>query len=319
MLARWFDRSGIGQYLAPDENAAKVRPVTENDEGRAPLWQLLAPDPNFVSKQPPPVGAFPPHLQQQQDGQTKQVLCEHCNQWTRVGPGTPSTTTTTTTTTSNTNGVNQTTPQRQQTPNDLFKTPSPQDGTTTTTASAAVVDPITADLHARVLSAAKNTALSFTSPKKFTEGRDQVFRICSNPNPINTKIAKRLRKALTNDPALLTARSVRLGVSCPDGYTPFHAACMANQLEAINIILDVAKEIGEPPIHELLLDRDYQGRCALTIASEAGHTDIVQHLLPLYVKEVPSTTRRRRRMVVMMLLWSVLPSTYLVGHRWVVL
>eukprot|EP00531_Pseudo-nitzschia_arenysensis_P009678 CAMPEP_0116147886 /NCGR_PEP_ID=MMETSP0329-20121206/18021_1 /TAXON_ID=697910 /ORGANISM="Pseudo-nitzschia arenysensis, Strain B593" /LENGTH=706 /DNA_ID=CAMNT_0003643899 /DNA_START=98 /DNA_END=2218 /DNA_ORIENTATION=+ len=60
MLARWFDRSGIGQLLAPDPDAA---PVSENDECRSDVWQYLAPDDNFSDPKAPPSEIFPPQIQ----------------------------------------------------------------------------------------------------------------------------------------------------------------------------------------------------------------------------------------------------------------
>mmetsp|Transcript_3098 Transcript_3098/g.8402 ORF Transcript_3098/g.8402 Transcript_3098/m.8402 type:complete len:692 (+) Transcript_3098:343-2418(+) len=57
MLARWFDRSGIGQLLAPDPNAD---PVSENDEPHSAVWQFLAPDDNFGPPRAPPPEVFPP-------------------------------------------------------------------------------------------------------------------------------------------------------------------------------------------------------------------------------------------------------------------
>jgi len=59
MLARWFDRSGIGQMLAPDPDAA---PVSENDECRSVVWQFLAPDDNFAPPKAPPREIFPPRI-----------------------------------------------------------------------------------------------------------------------------------------------------------------------------------------------------------------------------------------------------------------
>ena len=37
MLARWFDRSGIGQFVAPDSEAESV---SENDESSSHFWNL---------------------------------------------------------------------------------------------------------------------------------------------------------------------------------------------------------------------------------------------------------------------------------------
>lgn len=59
MLARWFDRSGIGQVLAPD---AEATPVSENDESRSAVWQFLAPDDKFAPSKAPPPEVFPPAI-----------------------------------------------------------------------------------------------------------------------------------------------------------------------------------------------------------------------------------------------------------------
>jgi serine/threonine protein phosphatase PrpC len=282
MLARWFDRSNIGQILAPDENATKVRPVTENDEGRAPLWQLLAPDPNFTSKPPPPppLGSF-----QVSVGKSHQVLCVHCNRWT---PTTP----TATASTPVPQTPNQPPPSNDTafTPAVMFHTPSP----------SLMMSPME-DVQQRVLSAAKDTAKSSTKPKKYRDARDQVFRICSNHNKLNEKVAKRLKKTLKKDPSLILARSRGLGVSCPDGNTPLMACAMANQVDAANIVLEaaeVASTTMEHPkaaqaLRELHLHRDLEGRCALSIASETGSVDMVQVLLPFYDIPLPSVRNER--------------------------
>ncbi len=88
MLARWFDRSGIGQFLAPDERVAQQSPP---DEARSEIWQILAPDPNFVPPQSPvPVA-------------NGQVQCQTCGALT--------------------NAAN--TPAKKTTPETPFMTPSP--------------------------------------------------------------------------------------------------------------------------------------------------------------------------------------------------
>jgi serine/threonine protein phosphatase PrpC len=272
MLARWFDRSGIGQFLAPDEKAAKVRPFSENDEAKAPLWQILAPDPNFAPKQAPPAGVFPPHP----DGDVTQVLCIHCNQWTPVGPETPKATNKTAS--SSKRGQS---PQRpvQSVGEAIFHTPSPNELQSFPSSVQNGTDPFMADVNQRVLSAAKDTASSFLSPKKYRDDRDFVFRSCTNVVNLKDRVAKKFREKLVNDPTLLRARSTLLGISCLDGFTPLHGAAYAGHVQAAKIILDAAAEANVKDLH---LDRDLQGRCALSIAAEAGAIEMVQFLLPLY-------------------------------------
>lgn len=283
MLARWLNRNGIGQFLAPDENAAQDPPP---DEARADIWQILAPDPKFAPPQPPPAEIFA--------GEGRQVLCSHCNRWTSVdGPRYSSPV--------------KSPPSRQPEPNDrvsgadnnggnngssrsMFFTPSPTkpypDRPISSDGGLALPDPVQSDVNRLVLDAAKETALSAFSPPQVQQTRDKLFRLCASINPLSDKLLKRISKTLTKDPTLLKARSSGLGQVCPDGCTVLMAAAYADHVAAAKIILEVAASTKTEDLH---LDRDFQGRNALHYAAEGGNMEMVDFLTPLYTGFLDST------------------------------
>jgi len=73
MIARWFDRSGIGQFVAPDSEAESV---SENDESSSQFWNLVAPDPKFTSSVP--TIDSPTRF----SSKDRNVFCNHCSKWT---------------------------------------------------------------------------------------------------------------------------------------------------------------------------------------------------------------------------------------------
>eukprot|EP00934_Nitzschia_sp_Nitz4_P003340 Nitzschia sp. Nitz4//scaffold2_size372955//356511//358508//NITZ4_000479-RA/size372955-processed-gene-0.142-mRNA-1//-1//CDS//3329546946//3330//frame0 len=203
MLARWFDRSGIGQYLAPDDQVAQ-EPVP--DEARSQIWQILAPDPNFAPAPAPPAAAFTP-----------QVRCQHCGQWTsadgeRANPSDVK--------------PNETTPVAPSTPQPHQSCP--------TTPSDPVVDRL-------VLSAVKDTAFAIQSPPPRQKLFDKVFRLASSLK-MDDNLAKRFRNMLVKDPTLCRARATCLGQLVPDGFTPLMASAYAGQTRAAEIILEIAAD-----------------------------------------------------------------------------
>jgi serine/threonine protein phosphatase PrpC len=248
MLARWFDRNGIGQILAPDENVAK-EPVP--DEAKSAIWQILAPDPNFTPPpQVPPRDAF-----LNMPTSEGQVICMHCNKWTSVG--TPR---------RDSAGVSTpvSTPQ--------IKTPSAQ---SLFTPSPSMRRAEKSRLEYLVLSAARETTASMVSPPQVREAREKVFRLCGSSKPISDKLQKRLRNLIKKNPTLIHARATDLGQTAPDGYTPLMAAVNANHQVAVQIILDKSPK-GAP------LDVGLQGQTALHIAAEKGHVNLVNLLLPYF-------------------------------------
>ena len=246
MLARWFDRDGIGQYLAPDEKASKS-PEAVHDTASS-FWQIVAPDPNF--QKAPPKAAFlsrPDH--------PDQVLCMHCNKWTDATTKAPES--------AGKDGPTAKTPvSKLSDPSDMF-TPSPKSG----------YSGKEHNLEELVLSAAKETAMSMTSPPQRQETRDKVLRLCASQKEINDKLAKRLRNMLKKDPSLISVRSTHLGQLVPDGFTPLMATAYSNHTRAAKIILELAPSSA-------MWDRDLQGRTPLHIASELGHMDMIDVLLP---------------------------------------
>lgn len=233
MLARWFDRNGIGQYLAPDEKATKD--VEDNATGT--FWQIVAPDPNFQAAAPP----GPPTIA------SGQVLCEHCHRWTSTGTPRAST------------PPSQT---QKSDPQQLF-TPTPTKPSRNFSSSSS--------LEGLVMSAAKSTAISMSSPQ---EARNKVFRFCGSSKALNDKMLKRLRNLLQKDPSLAHARATHLGLMAPDGYTPLMACAHSDHVVAAKLVLEVSNTAH--------LDRDLQGRTALHIAAEMGHMDMIKLLQPLY-------------------------------------
>lgn len=242
MLARWFDRSGIGQFLAPDERIAQQPPP---DEARSEIWQILAPDPNFA----PPKESPPPTT-------LGQVQCQRCGEWTPNGI----------------DGINeiQNTPAKRivETP---FMTPSPSQQ------FRSIPSALTQHVESLVVSAATETARATFSPPFLQKLRDKVFRLCATVR-MDDKLAKRLRALLVKDPSLLHARATHLGQLVPDGMTPLMAAAYAGSCMAAEVLLQVAKEMND----SVVMDCDLQGRTALHIAAEYGNMYLVQLLLPSY-------------------------------------
>lgn len=254
MLAHWFDRNGIGQFLAPDEKAAAGE--AKEDVGTS-FWQIVAPDPKFAVPKAPPKGAFamcPDH--------PNQVLCMHCKRWTDTSttpssgatkdPQTPAMTPT----------------NNQSNPQGLF-TPPPSQYKTTNDRN---------DINKFVLSAAKETAASMTSPPHIRDSRDKVFRFCGSSKALNDKMAKRLRNLFKKHPFLVNCRCSHLGQLVPDGFTPLMASAYANHVVAAEIVLEAAPNTA-------IWDRDLQGRTPLHIAAELGHMDMINLLLPKYQPE----------------------------------
>ena len=240
----WLSR-GFGQIIAPDENAAKMEQDSSTKE-ESFLLSIVAPDPKFAPPTRPPSNAF-----------KGQVLCEHCNKWTTVGPTTP-------------------------TLNDVSPTPIP----TTPISSAPQRDnrsssmlspnpmksPELAKCEEKVLSTARNVAYTKASPRN--EDRDKVFRFCGNSS-INEALQKKLRKILKKNPHFINAKAVGYGDTAPDGFTPLHAAIRAGNVAAVKILLEF--ETSKAALHEV----NMEGRSVLHIASEGGHGELIEILTPL--------------------------------------
>ena len=241
MLARWFDRSGIGQYIAPDENAAK-EPIP--DEASGAFWQFVAPDPNFAPPAAPPREAF--LLAPMASGQ---VLCEHCSRWTNVQ--------TSRNVTERSAVASTPTTSKSAYPEQLF-TPSPTRNHSSETETL-------------VLSAAKDTAFSMSSPPNLREARDKVFRLCGSQKALKDSLLKKLRNLLKKDPSLIHARATHLGQLVPDGFTPLMACAHADHVVAAEVILELSPNTSR-------LERDLQGRTAMHIAAGLGHLNMINLL-----------------------------------------
>ncbi|CAJ1940376.1 unnamed protein product [Cylindrotheca closterium] len=253
MLARWFDRDGIGQYLAPDENAAKQ---VVKEEARATFWQIVAPDPKFSERQAPPQDAFA-----MLPGSPNQIRCMHCHRWTDISKGAGS-------------------ENKGETPGKVPETPKQTSANSFTTPKKQYKTPkdkIDEEINALVLSAAKETAASMTSPSHIREARDKIFRICGCQKPISDKITKRLRNSFKKNPKLLSSRSTHLGQLVPDGYTPLMACAHAGNGIAGAVVLEMAPK-------GCIWETDLQGRTALHIAAETGNVDMIDLLIPKLIQ-----------------------------------
>jgi serine/threonine protein phosphatase PrpC len=134
-------------------------------------------------------------------------------------------------------------------------------------------------LEKKVISAARETAFSLSSPPNVVETRNKVFRLCASSNPLNDKLLQRLSKLLEKDMTLLHARAAHLGNLVPDGLTPLMASAFCNQAGAAAIILNMDASTKD--------DVDLQGRTALHIAAEMGAMDVVQLLRGLEGPDAP--------------------------------
>lgn len=256
MLARWFDRSGIGQILAPDPDAA---PVSEYDESRSTVWQLLAPDDNFAPPKAPPAEVFPPKLPSPSIGNDAQ--------WSGAKE----------------KEKLQKTPQTPTDDGALFHNDENDDHSDSY------------DLNSRVLSACRDTSMFMRSPMLERKTNDKFLRFCASTTPLSKKLLKRMRSMVVSDSFrdayLLRVRATRMGESAPDGYTPLMVAAYANHIDAGKLVLELAEEYAASTKGvdnaDLHLDRDMFGMTALHIAGERGNVEMIQLLLPLYKFPLP--------------------------------
>jgi serine/threonine protein phosphatase PrpC len=134
----------------------------------------------------------------------------------------------------------------------------------------------------KVVETSNSTAIATKYPKGKGKKVEQAFRIASNKSALTAKMSKKLKRLLKNDPWLLTARSSNMGSSCPDSYTLLMAAAYSGQLEAAEMILEALNSSNNKfSDMSLQFDRDNVGKCALHIAAQHGHKEMVELLLPL--------------------------------------
>ena len=165
---------------------------------------------------------------------------------------------------------------------------TPQTPETTQTSNKT---PNGSDLEKRVLSACRDTSRFMRSPMPERKINDKFLRCCASTKALNKKLLKKMRVMIEEDSFhgayLMRARATRMGESAPDGYTSLMVAAYANHIEAATLILELANDYatstGDTTSYkDLHLDTDMFGSNALHIASEQGHMDMVQFLLPLY-------------------------------------
>lgn len=246
-----------------------------HDDVAADFWQFVAPDPRCQPAPAPPSTAFPNLM----DNDETRIECEHCHCHTRVP-------------TSVLNGTtNKSTSSASGTNTVTFSTPSPRRRRTADDNSNNGTDlsppPSSSNkgkkyfedkvVDALVVSASKDTAMAFSSPKLSLH--QMAFRYCASTIKLGDKKLESIRKWIRKDHTLLEARAVRLGVTCPEGYTLLMATAYVNHLQAAEIIMDEAK----PFLTSIVISaRDYLGKSALHIAAEHGNVEMVQFLLPFY-------------------------------------
>lgn len=252
MLARWFDRSGIGQFVAPDSEAESV---SENDESSSHFWNLVAPDPKFTSSVP--TIDSPTRF----SSKDRNVFCKHCSKWTATDlvatqPGN----------TSKDSQVN------------CLSTPKQQKSMSSTD--------MISDVHDRVLSACIDTSNAMRSPPIEKNINGRFLRMCGSVTIMSDKVETKFRKLINKKPHLLRIRATNLGETAPDGYTSLQVTAYANHVAAAKIIFELEKEYRnksrDNQYSELHLDRNMFGHTALHIAGERGNLEMVQLLLPYY-------------------------------------
>lgn len=244
MISRWLER-GLGSIVAPDEKFAAKEPAEELTS----FWQMVAPDPVYEEK----VKQENPSTPAPAPASASCVPAPPPDAF--LSPG------------FKIECVNckQMTPVKFTPQKDEFSTPAP----------AGQPQPLslqdTNDVHQRVLSAAKGYAESMNSPAPVVDGQNKIFRLCASSKPLQERLCNKLEKSLGKDKSLLSSRSVKLGQVVPDGLTPLMAAAFAGNKSATDIILNMDDK-GH-------LDRDLQGRTALHIAAEEGHTEVAGVLM----------------------------------------
>lgn len=131
-----------------------------------------------------------------------------------------------------------------------------------------------------VISAAKDLAISVSSPPLKWEGDKQFFSYCASSNKLSDKQLKKVRKLLKKDLQLANARASRMANLVQDGFTPLHACAHVGNIAVAEIIIEFCPESVDA--------RDIQGRTPLHIASEQGHLEIVKLVKQKMTERDPS-------------------------------
>ena len=182
---------------------------------------------------------------------------------------------------------------------DVATTTSPAVASSVPTNNEAIVDEATY-IQTQVLAAARDTANSLTAPSFVWEKRKNLLARCSaQPKKAQTKKnttdgggversvnLKKIIKELKNDPTLVNIRSANMA-PLPDGYTLLHAAVYAGNLEVVEyllkeyVLVDPNHHDENRPVIDLNV-RDLQGRTALHICADLGHTEVLLVLARAY-------------------------------------
>jgi len=161
-------------------------------------------------------------------------------------------------------------------------------------------------IKTQVLAAATDTADTLTSPIFIWAKRKNIFERCSaapKKKPQKKKNVtqqvgdgeeysvnlKKLIKDFKKYPGLVNIRSANM-LPLPDGYTVLHAAVHGGNVEVVEyliqeyVLVDPNDDYDSRPILDLN-GRDLQGRTALHICAEMGHTEILPLLERAYEME----------------------------------
>lgn len=232
VLAQWLER-GLGQLLAPDASYDSQADVIDT---ASPLWQTLAPDPNFAldktlssssttATHPPPPHAF----RQATGGDT--VLFSTPAQG-GGGSGTPMSSST-----SNNNFF--------QSPHDLPRALQEE------IVKASFDTAHMAKRNGKYRNDAKNL-FAYALQKKAPDPKvkDKLWRLLQNDLQQHAENVKLLsldnndqqqqqQQAQAPPPPLYEARSFALGSACPDGLTPLQAAAQSGAYDVAQILLQL--------------------------------------------------------------------------------
>mmetsp|Transcript_4193 Transcript_4193/g.8728 ORF Transcript_4193/g.8728 Transcript_4193/m.8728 type:complete len:664 (-) Transcript_4193:2483-4474(-) len=246
VLFQWMER-GLGQMVAPDKNY-EAQP--EHMDTRSNFWTITAPDPQFTEGQSvnrPPLHAF-----------------------------------------KNMESIESTTTTEENdsdAPKTVFLSPTPAKRKKRPTGEAHKEN--ISETQSQILLASRDT---FDMQHLNSKYRDQALKLlqyCSSTSKLKEKALANIEKLLKMDaertkttngsePSLLCCRSYKMGVSCPDGYTPLLATAMSNQMAAAKILLRYAKDQ-----QELLRHTNLFGQTAQHIAAHHGQAEMLEFLEPL--------------------------------------
>lgn len=310
VVAEWFLR--ISQYVAPDDNY--VANENDPEQRRSLFWDTVAPDPRFANASEAAAAAaadgmingstgvatpraHPSNHEGMEGTTTPPTPRHHQQQLQRQQPHEP---------------ARYSTPAQQQlAASPPFFTPCATCRTKlcssckklatpgSATSTAAFQTPSQQTIDFAGLLSPRSTGRCFSSSKDVTDNlleaaqdlamarcgagatadiekeKGVVLRKCSNSGKLSDNSLRGLEKSINKYPDFLKARATDMGIACPDGYTPFHAAAYSNNLPAAQRIWKCVTEEGWNGIApaQLLQQIDLQGRTAYHISVAQGSVE----------------------------------------------